>query len=47
MNITVTDLRIVATVISFATFIGIGVWAFLGRNKARFDEAAHLPLEQD
>lgn len=43
----VTTLRIIATLASFATFIGIWYWAFSHRNKARFDEAAHLPFEQD
>ncbi len=43
----VTTLRIIATLVSFATFIGIWYWAFSRRNKARFDEAARLPFEQD
>ena len=29
------------------TFIGIVVWAWSGRNKQRFEEAAQLPFEQD
>ncbi len=43
----ITTLRIVATLASMACFIGIWVWAYRGRNKARFDEAARLPFEQD
>ena len=43
----VTDLRIAATLISFATFIAILVWACSRRNAKRFDEAARLPFEQD
>ena len=43
----ITTLRIAATLASFATFIGILVWAFLRRNRAGFDEAAQLPFEQD
>jgi cytochrome c oxidase cbb3-type subunit IV len=43
----ITTLRIVATLASFVTFIGILVWAFLRRNTAGFDEAARLPFEQD
>ncbi len=43
----VTTLRIIATLVSFATFLGIWYWAFSRRNKARFDEAARLPFEQD
>ena len=43
----VTTLRIVATLLSFATFVGILAWAFARRNRASFDEAARLPFEQD
>ena len=40
-------LRSLATVVSFATFIGIWVWAWSRRNRAAFDEAAYLPFEQE
>lgn len=43
----VNDLRIATTVVSFAIFIGILVWAFSKRNKQDFDAAAKLPLDQD
>jgi cytochrome c oxidase cbb3-type subunit 4 len=43
----VNDLRAATTVISFAVFIGIIVWAFSKRNKKDFEEAAQLPLDQD
>jgi cytochrome c oxidase cbb3-type subunit 4 len=43
----VNDLRAITTVISFAIFIGIMVWAFSRRNKEDFDAAAKLPLDQD
>ena len=43
----VTTLRIIATVVSFVTFIGIMVWAFSRRNAKRFEEAARLSFEQD
>jgi len=43
----VNDLRITTTVVSFAIFIGILVWAFSKRNKEDFDAAAQLPLDQD
>jgi cytochrome c oxidase cbb3-type subunit 4 len=38
------DLRIVVTVLSFVTFIGIFVWAWQRRNAAGFLEAAQLPF---
>lgn len=40
-------LRGIITVVTLLTFIGIVLWAWSGRNKARFDEAARLPLEED
>jgi cytochrome c oxidase cbb3-type subunit 4 len=43
----VNDLRVVTTVVSFAIFVGILVWAFSKRNKEDFDAASKLPLDQD
>ena len=43
----ITDLRIAATLVTFATFIGIVAWAWSKRNRAAFEEAARLPFEQD
>ncbi|RZL64621.1 MAG: cbb3-type cytochrome c oxidase subunit 3 [Variovorax sp.] len=43
----VTTLRVIATLASFAAFLGIVVWACSRKNKASFDEAARLPFEQD
>jgi cytochrome c oxidase cbb3-type subunit 4 len=43
----ITTMRIVATLASFACFLGIWVWAFSRRNRARFEEAARLPFEQE
>lgn len=43
----VNTLRSIATVACFITFIGIVIWAWSGRNRAEFDEAARLPFEQD
>lgn len=42
-----TTARIVVTLVSFALFIGIWVWAYSRRNRARFEEAAQLPFMQD
>lgn len=28
-------------------FLGIVVWAYAGRNRARFDDAAQLPLRDE
>lgn len=35
------------TVIVFVVFIGIVLWAYSGRRKKDFDEAARLPLDDD
>ena len=43
----ITTLRIAATLVSFATFLGIIYWAFARRNQASLEEAAQLPFEQD
>ena len=43
----ITTLRIVATLVSFATFIAIGVWTFSRARTRSFEEAARLPFEQD
>ena len=43
----ITTLRIAATLACFVTFIGIGWWAFARHNRARFDEAAQIPFNQD
>lgn len=43
----ITTMRIVATLASMVCFIGIWVWAYMDRNRAKFDEAARLPFEQE
>ena len=43
----VNYLRVVTTLLAFAVFIGIMVWAFSGRNKEDFEAASKLPLDQD
>lgn len=43
----INDLRSLTTVLAFILFIGIVVWAWSGRQKAAFEEAARLPLDDD
>ncbi len=43
----VTDARSVITLLCMLTFIGIVVWAWSGRRKNAFDEAAMLPFADD
>jgi len=43
----INTLRSIATVICFALFLGIIWWAYRGKNRAAFDEAAMLPFALD
>ena len=43
----ITTLRILATLASFATFLGILGWAYARPNKSDFDEAARIPFGND
>ena len=43
----ITTLRILATLASFATFIVILAWAFSRRQAKAFEDAGHLPFEED
>ena len=41
------NMQSIFTAISFLTFVGIMVWAWSGRRKAAFEEAANLPFADD
>ncbi len=43
----VNFLRETMTVVSFLVFIGIVIFAVHPKNRAGFDEAARLPLDED
>lgn len=43
----INDARVIVTVVAFVTFLGIVAWAYSGRRKQAFDEAAHMALEDD
>ncbi len=43
----INDLRSVMTVLAFLAFCGIVAWAYSGRRKQSFEEAARLPLDDD
>ncbi|MGD8547569.1 MAG: cbb3-type cytochrome c oxidase subunit 3 [Thiohalophilus sp.] len=40
------DVRSWYTVVMFVVFIGIVFWAWSGKRKRDFNEAAHLPLNE-
>ncbi|MFZ5568299.1 MAG: cbb3-type cytochrome oxidase subunit 3 [Pseudomonadota bacterium] len=43
----VNTLRSIVTVAGLVCFIGVVWWAWSGRNRADFEQAARLPFEQD
>ncbi|MDP2829839.1 MAG: cbb3-type cytochrome c oxidase subunit 3 [Sulfuricellaceae bacterium] len=43
----INDLRSIMTVIFFALFVGIVIWAFSPSRKKEFDEAARLVMDND
>ena len=43
----ITTAHIVATLVSFGTFLAIAAWAYARRNKSRFEDAASIPFQQD
>jgi cytochrome c oxidase cbb3-type subunit 4 len=43
----ITTMRIVATLVSFAAFIGIVIWVLDRSKTQRFEEAAQLPFQED
>lgn len=47
MDIDINTLRAAVTTLLLVAFVGIAVWAYSKRNRARFDEAARLPLNDD
>ena len=44
---TINDLRSIFTVLTFLAFIGIVAWAWSGRRRSAFEEAARLPFTED
>jgi len=47
MNIDINDIRAFFTVLVFACFIGVWIWAWSDKRKQAFDEAARLPFVED
>lgn len=45
--IDINDLRGLATAFAMAAFIGVAIWAYSSKQKARFDEAANLPFADE
>ena len=47
MDIDLNMLRSLHTVLAFAVFVWITVWAWSGKRKTAFEEAARLPLDDE
>jgi len=43
----INTLRSIFTVVAFAAFVGIVLWAYSSRSKAAFDQAAMLPFDEE
>jgi cytochrome c oxidase cbb3-type subunit IV len=43
----IDTLRSLMTVLAFVTFLGIVLWAYSGKTRRRFEEAARLPFAED
>lgn len=43
----INDLRSISTILAFLAFVGVIVWAYSGKRKHAFEEAANLPLDDD
>jgi cytochrome c oxidase cbb3-type subunit IV len=47
MNLSIDDVRAGITAVSFVMFLAIVWWAWSGRRKKQFEEAARLVLDDD
>ena len=47
MSMDINILREIVTVASFLAFVGIVAYAYKPRHRARFEEAARLPLDDE
>ena len=43
----INTMRSIVTVVAFAAFIAIVLWAYSDKSKAAFEQAARLPFEED
>jgi cytochrome c oxidase cbb3-type subunit 4 len=43
----INDLRSILTVVTLIMFVGIVAWAYSGRRRQAFDEAANLPFNDE
>jgi len=43
----INTLRSIVTVLAFAAFIGIVLWAYSDRSKAGFEQASRLPFTEE
>jgi len=41
------DLRMIVTVVTFLTFVGIVAWAYSSRRRQHYEHAARMALDDD
>jgi len=47
MDIDINTWRGIATLLVMLAFLGVCAWAYSGKRKSSFDEAAHIPFADD
>jgi cytochrome c oxidase cbb3-type subunit 4 len=47
MTMELSMIHAIWTIVLMLLFIGIVIWAWSGKQKARFDAAARLPFDED
>lgn len=47
MEIDINTLRGISTLLVMLAFIGVCLWAYSGKRKSLFDDAAHIPFLDD
>jgi cytochrome c oxidase cbb3-type subunit 4 len=47
MNVDLPTLRGIVTVVLLVAFLGMVIWAWSSKRTTDFEEAAHLPLDDD
>lgn len=43
----INTIQSIWTVVVFVIFVGIVLWAWSGKNKSAFDDAAQLPFDEE
>ena len=47
MDVDINLIRSIFTVLVFATFIGVCIWAWSSKRKRDFDDASNIPFNEE